>query len=179
MSFVGSRWADVGVAWSHQSVRRGFYGTFLIALGSLTPAYLPRNSPWLRLLGALHATGTPFKVLGTVLVLAGMAILVDAWFRMRPSDIPSQAGSMVYHDVRHWAVLVIWGAPFVFAPPIFSHDAYSYAARGGSSTTASIPTARARASSRVRSPTRSRGCGGSPPRPTDRSACRSSTVSSI
>lgn len=130
MSFVGSRWADVGVAWSHQSVRRGFYGTFLIALGSLTPAYLPRNSPWLRLLGALHATGTPFKVLGTVLVLAGMAILVDAWFRMRPSDIPSQVGSMVYHDVRHWAVLVIWGAPFVFAPPIFSHDAYSYAAQG-------------------------------------------------
>ena len=130
MRFIATRWVELGDAWGHRSVRMGFFGTLLIVIGSLTPAYLPRNSPWWRLLRALQATGTPFKVLGTVLVLAGMALLVDSWFRMRPTEGAEANGSMVYHHVRHWAVLALWGAPFAFAPPIFSHDAYSYAAQG-------------------------------------------------
>lgn len=121
--------ASVRRAWSVRNVRRGAYGTTLIALGSLTPAYLPQNSPWWRMLRWLHLTGTPARILGTLLVMAGLALLVDAWFRMRP-DAQGRGALVAYHQLKHWAVLGIWGAPFLLAPPIFSHDAYSYAAQG-------------------------------------------------
>lgn len=111
------------------NVRCGFYGTLLIALGSLSPAYLPYSSPWLAPLRSIHFTGTPAKIIGTVLVLAGLGLLVDAWFKLRPISGTNQA-AVVYHQLRHWAVLAIWSLPFLAAPPIFSHDAYSYAAQG-------------------------------------------------
>lgn len=121
-------WSSLRDAWAVRNVRRGAYGTLLIVLGSLTPAYLPQNSPWWRPLRWLHLTGTPFKLLGTLAVLAGLALLVDAWFRLRP--IEESDGMTVWHQLKHWAVLAIWGIPFLLAPPIFSHDAYSYAAQG-------------------------------------------------
>lgn len=116
-------------AWKVPTVRRGFHGTLLIALGALSPAYLPMSSPFWRPLQFLHLTGTPVKVIGTLLSLAGIGLLVDAWFKLRPiagTDQPMVA----YHHLRHWAVLVVWSAPFLIAPPIFSQDAYSYAAQG-------------------------------------------------
>ncbi len=114
-------------AWSVASVRRGFLGTLAIALGSLSPAYLPRSSPWWGPLRAMHLTGTPMRILGTVLVLAGLGMLVSAWFSLRP--VPGNPHG-VGPDLPYWAVLVIWSLPFLLAPPIFSHDAYSYAAQG-------------------------------------------------
>ncbi len=117
----GRVWHDVAVAWRSRSVRLGLVGTVLITLGSLTPAYLPQSSPWwgqLRVLGLDTIWG---RALGTALVVVGTALLMEAWFRLRPR---------VYHFTKHWAILVIWSAPFLFAPPIFSHDAYSYAAQG-------------------------------------------------
>jgi alpha-1,6-mannosyltransferase len=62
--------------------------------------------------------------------MVGLFLLLDAWFRLRPKDGASEADVYAYHHVRHWAILLIWGAPFLLAPPIFSHDAYSYAAQG-------------------------------------------------
>ena len=125
---LGLHWSSVRGAWAVRNVRRGFHGTLLIALGSLTPAYLPRSSALMGPLRAAHLTGAPFRLLGTVAVLAGLALLVDAWFRLRPSD--AGGTPVAWRDLKHWAVLGIWGAPFLLAPPIFSHDAYSYAAQG-------------------------------------------------
>lgn len=102
-------------------VQLGTFATFMILLGSLTPAYLPQNSPWWRYVRALHLDGLPGKLGGTLLVLAGLTLLTQAWLGMRES---------VYEGVKHWAVLAWWSLPLVFGPPVFSHDAYSYAAQG-------------------------------------------------
>jgi len=126
---AGARHALAG-AWRVRSVRRGFYGTLAIAVGSLSPAYLPRSSPWWTPLNTLHFNGVGARVVGTLLVLAGIGVLVDAWFQLRPIRGAEGDGGLVYHRLRHWAILAIWGAPFLFAPPILSQDAYSYAAQG-------------------------------------------------
>ena len=116
-------------AWRVRTVRRGFYATLAIAVGSLSPAYLPRSSPWWTPLNTLHFNGGGARVVGTLLVLAGIGVLVDAWFQLRPIR-GAQGSATVYHQLRHWAILAIWGAPFLLAPPILSQDAYSYAAQG-------------------------------------------------
>lgn len=127
---------DVWSCWHVKVVRRGFYGTALIALGALSPAYLPRVSPWWRLLDAIGFTGTWARLIGTAITMMGALLLTDAWLRVRPhrraggGTLGAAENLQAYHHLKHWAVLVIWGLPFLLAPPIFSHDAYSYAAQG-------------------------------------------------
>ncbi len=114
-------WHDVATAWSFRPVKHGFAATVMITLGSLTPAYLPQETPLWTPLRALNFDSEWGRAVGTILVVAGAALLMEAWFSLRPA---------VYNFTKHWAVLVIWGLPFLLAPPIFSHDAYSYAAQG-------------------------------------------------
>ncbi|MGA4669404.1 polyprenol phosphomannose-dependent alpha 1,6 mannosyltransferase MptB [Propionibacteriaceae bacterium Y1923] len=125
---AAARWDQLISAWRIAPVRRGFVGTVLITIGSFTPAYLPQASPFWPLMRWAHLDNPVFKVLGTLLVLGGVGLLVSAWFRLRPWG--DDRDVELYRHVRHWAVLLIWGAPFLLAPPIFSHDAYSYAAQG-------------------------------------------------
>lgn len=112
---------DLLAAWKVAAVRRGFLGSCLLFLGSLTPAYLPQNSPWWEPMRALGLDNWFAKAAGTAMVVAAVALLVEAWFKLRPST---------YHDIKHWAILSWWVLPLLFAPPIFSHDAYAYAAEG-------------------------------------------------
>lgn len=112
---------DLAQAWRYPAVRRGLLGTTCIFVGSLTPAYLPQNSPWWGPIRDFGLDNWPARVVGTGLVVIGIALLVSAWFRLRPS---------LYLHVKHWAICLIWSAPLIFAPPIFSHDAYGYAALG-------------------------------------------------
>ncbi|MGC3956361.1 MAG: polyprenol phosphomannose-dependent alpha 1,6 mannosyltransferase MptB [Propionicimonas sp.] len=112
---------DLAQAWRYPAVKRGFVGTLCIFIGSLTPAYLPQNSPWWGPMRALGLDAWPFRVLGTAVVIAGMGLLVSAWFGLRPT---------LYHDIKHWTIFGIWSAPLLISPPTFSHDAYGYAALG-------------------------------------------------
>ncbi|MBK8460027.1 MAG: polyprenol phosphomannose-dependent alpha 1,6 mannosyltransferase MptB [Micropruina sp.] len=112
---------DVGHAWKLGPVKQGFIATSLLHVGSLTPAYLPQNSPWWEPIRALSLDVWPAKLVGTALVIAAVALLIDAWFKLRPT---------LYHEVKHWPICLIWSLPLLLAPPIFSHDAYSYAAQG-------------------------------------------------
>ncbi len=128
--WISSRWRSLVEAWLVGNVRRGLLGTVLISLGSLSPAYLPRNSPWWQMLTDAQISGWPTRLAGTVVTMVGLFLLLDAWFRLRPRMSTRSAEEYAYHHVRHWAILLIWGAPFLLAPPIFSHDAYSYAAQG-------------------------------------------------
>lgn len=142
-------------AWRVKDVRRGLYGTLGIAIGALSPALLPRSSPWWNLLSPLHANGMAWRIGGTVLTMLGALLLVDAWFRLRPVGLaagqpfhgPPRArlrhwwqslndpeapvtGAMGRLPCHGWAVLFWWVLPLLAAPPVFSQDAYSYAAQG-------------------------------------------------
>ena len=87
-------WADVVTAWRVRAVKEGFLATCLLFLGSLTPAYLPQNSPWWEPIRALGWDTGPAKVIGTAMVVAAVVLLVDAWFRLRPG---------LYLDFKPWA----------------------------------------------------------------------------
>lgn len=108
-------------AFAIPAVRRGMIGSALIAIGSITPAFLPENSPWWALLGGIQHFWFA-KVLGTLAALAGVALIMQAWLALRP-----RPGSPI---VGFRAVLMLWSFPMLLAPPVFSHDAYAYAAEG-------------------------------------------------
>lgn len=108
-------------AFAEPAVRRGMVGAALIAVGSITPAFLPENSPWWELLGAVQHFWLA-KLLGTLAALAGVALIMQAWMALRPRPAAPVVGFR--------AVLVLWSFPMLLAPPVFSHDAYAYAAEG-------------------------------------------------
>ncbi len=130
LKFCKDRVVDVFQAIKCHNVLIGLLGTILITLGSLTPAYLPSNSPIWRAMAKYQLHAQSVTVVGTLLVLAGVGLLVYGWFKMRPLKGLNQQETAAYLGLKHWAVLGIWGLPFYLAPPIFSHDAYSYAAQG-------------------------------------------------
>ncbi len=113
-------------AWGARAVRFGFLGSVCILIGTLSPAYLPQVSPVWAVLNELHWDGAVFKVLGTVFTMVGLALLLETWLRLRPA----RRRAMGSPQLRHWAVLAIIASPLLIAPPVFSHDAYSYAAQG-------------------------------------------------
>lgn len=121
-------WAEIVAAWRVPAVRRGLLATVLVTLGSLSPAYLTHRSWLYEIQDRAGIVGMPSQLVGTISTMAGLILLLDAWLRLRPRR--STPGEYAYANIRHWAILLIWGLPFFLAPPIFSHDAYSYAAQG-------------------------------------------------
>ena len=113
--------AAVEGAWAVAAVREGTLGSCFILVGSLTPAFLPEDNAfthvWL-LRELQHGAG---RVLATAVLLLGVLILLRAWLRLHPRDDGI--------DVSR-ATLALWGLPLLLAPPLFSSDAYSYAAQG-------------------------------------------------
>jgi hypothetical protein len=113
-------------SWADPMVRRGTVGTSLVAAGSISPAFLPGDTfetPVSPLIGrfGLEWLGTGAgRVFTTVLLAVGLALLVDAWLRMRPVH-GRKAPSLAW---------LLWSLPIMLAPPLFSRDAYSYAAQG-------------------------------------------------
>lgn len=117
---------DLKQAASTRAVWFGFLGSLGILVGSLSPAYLPQASPMWDVLRGLGIDGDTTKIVGSVATLGGLGLLLEAWFRLRPA----RRRAAGHPQLRHWAVLAIVAAPLALGPPIFSHDAYSYAAHG-------------------------------------------------
>lgn len=117
---------DLKQAAETRAVWTGALGSVGILLGSLSPAYLPQASPVWDVLRDLGIEGPTTRWVGTIATLLGLALLLESWFRLRPSR--RQAKGLP--QLRHWAVLLIVAFPLMVGPPIFSHDAYSYAAHG-------------------------------------------------
>ncbi len=122
---AGTRWqlllVDLRQAWSIAAVRRGLLGMALIGAGAMSPAFLPPDSTVLQDLHLTWLAWGPLRFALTIVLLAGVLLLLDAWLRLRP-----RPGQPALPAVT-WA---LWSIPILFAPPLFSRDAYSYAAQG-------------------------------------------------
>ena len=102
-------------AWRSRVVLEGFIGTGLITAGSLTPAYLPLNSPWWSRLGRMGLVGPTWRVVGTALALLGVGLLIDSWLRLRPGRQWERPRG-IRAGMHPWAVLGVWGLPLLLAP---------------------------------------------------------------
>lgn len=110
------------VAWRDGRVRWGFLASVLMTLGSYTALFLPRINPLQGVPGLRWLLEPEGTLLATVVLMAATIGLATAWLRVRPrEDRPTP-------PMR--ATIVWWSLPLLAAPPLFSHDAYSYAAVG-------------------------------------------------
>ncbi|MGW0947947.1 polyprenol phosphomannose-dependent alpha 1,6 mannosyltransferase MptB [Streptomyces sp. NPDC002623] len=96
----------------------GLAGTATLALGGETAGALPARE--------LLAPSSVHAVLGLVGVYFGLVLLTAAWILLgrlvRSLDPPTPRELVL--------VLVVWAAPLLIAPPLFSRDVYSYLAQG-------------------------------------------------
>lgn len=108
-------------AWAWPQVRQGFLAMLLIALGAFSPAFMPADAPLYDIPFFGRLLTEPARFAATAIVLVGLLQLLDAWLRLRPADGVPTAPSVAW---------VWWSIPILLTPPLFSRDAYSYAAQG-------------------------------------------------
>ncbi|MFF0387087.1 polyprenol phosphomannose-dependent alpha 1,6 mannosyltransferase MptB [Kitasatospora sp. NPDC004615] len=96
----------------------GLLGSLALAVGALSAGARSAADTG----PALRASGGA----GTVLVFAGLAVLVAAWMLMgRPADGQPPPDERWLNVTLTW-----WVAPLLLVPPLFSRDVYSYLAQG-------------------------------------------------
>lgn len=110
---------------------RGIAGSVLVLLGGLVVSTLPRSAPILQVEALADLRGAEAgRMLGLAVVLTGLGLLAAAWLRLcryvatAHGDAREDALALVRHAT------VVWSAPLVVAPPLFSRDGWSYAAQG-------------------------------------------------
>lgn len=110
---------------------RGFVGSVLVLLGGLVVSTLP-PSTWLmhhEVLVELRGAEAG-RMLGLTVVLLGLGILAAEWLSLcrHVALAEGEEREDAVNLVRHAAI--VWSAPLVLAPPLFSRDGWSYAAQG-------------------------------------------------
>jgi len=112
-------------------VTRGVTGSCLVLIGGLGVSTLPPSSPLLQsgMLEAIRGAQAG-RMSALFLVLVGLGLLASAWLALCRHVALAQ-GEDRYDalDLVRFAGLV-WSAPLVLAPPLFSRDGWSYAAQG-------------------------------------------------
>src|ERR1044072_950032 len=96
----------------------GLVGSAVLALGGETAGALP--------VGDLLAAASARAALGLVCVYFGVVLLIAAWAllgRVVRGPRPPTPRALL-------GVLVVWAAPLLLAPPLFSRDVYSSPAQG-------------------------------------------------
>ncbi len=110
----------------------GFIAMVLVVSGcsfTNSPFKLDLTSTWFFGEPSASAVGTASQtkyILSIVLVYGGLLLLMRVWLRL--------AEVMKLHPGARlkslWWMLLMWAAPMVIAPPLFSRDVFSYAAQG-------------------------------------------------
>jgi alpha-1,6-mannosyltransferase len=110
----------------------GFVAMNLILLGSsftASPFKLDMAGTWFFGEPSSSPTGAPSVtryMLSVVMVYGGLVLLMRVWLRL--AEIVKLHGGATLR--RLWWMLLVWAAPMIVAPPVFSRDVYSYAAQG-------------------------------------------------
>lgn len=106
-------------------------GSVLVLLGGLVVSTLPPSAPLLETELLLDLRGAEAgRMAGLTLVLLGLGLLAGQWLSLcrhvalAEGDDRDDALALVRHAT------VVWCAPLVLAPPLFSRDGWSYAAQG-------------------------------------------------
>jgi len=120
-------------------VGSGVIGSALVLAGGLVVSVLPWSTPLAAapVLGALRGSLSG-RMAGTVVVAAGLVLLGSAWWRLLAatraptgSDPAVEPGPSPQERLRRVRTAAIaWSLPLLVAPPLFSRDAWSYAAQG-------------------------------------------------
>ncbi len=112
-------------------VARGFAGGVLVLIGGLVISTLPRSTALMQitLLQSLRGAEAG-RMIGLAVVLMGLGLYAAAWLRLcrhvaraRGADRDDALALVRY-------ATVVWSAPLILAPPLFSRDGWSYAAQG-------------------------------------------------
>ncbi|WP_240617490.1 polyprenol phosphomannose-dependent alpha 1,6 mannosyltransferase MptB [Nocardioides speluncae] len=111
---------------------RGLIGSVLVLLGGLVVSTLPESAALMQfhILQELRGHGAG-RMLGLAFVMLGLGMLGAAWLALcryvsheKNNVEPDEALSLVRHAT------LVWSAPLLLAPPLFSRDGWSYAAQG-------------------------------------------------
>jgi hypothetical protein len=110
----------------------GFVAMVLILMGGSftnSPFKFDLASTWFFGEPSAGAVGTPSLtrlVLAIVFMYGGLLLLMRVWLRLA-EVLKLHPGSSLR---SLWWMLLIWAAPMIVAPPLFSRDVFSYAAQG-------------------------------------------------
>lgn len=103
----------------------GLIGAVLVAAGSLVTSVVP-DSSWLASIPLRSSLAG--RMTGLAVVVAGLGLMVRGWLTIGRRVLATPADQRHRHRVGRVAVL--WAAPLLLGPPLFSRDAWSYAAQG-------------------------------------------------
>ncbi|QYJ03824.1 polyprenol phosphomannose-dependent alpha 1,6 mannosyltransferase MptB [Nocardioides panacisoli] len=110
---------------------RGFTGSLLVLVGGLGVATLPPTAPLLAWETVTDVRNSELgRMTALTVVLVGLGLVASAWLalcrRVALADGDDRGAGLLL--VRH--AMVLWSAPLLLAPPLFSRDGWSYAAQG-------------------------------------------------
>lgn len=112
-------------------IQRGLTGSFLVLLGGLVVSTLPGSAPVVGFapLALLRQTEVG-RMVGLTVVLLGLGLLASAWLTL--CRRVARLGVLQWGEGVALArfATVVWSAPLLVAPPLFSRDGWSYAAQG-------------------------------------------------
>ncbi|MDX2968676.1 polyprenol phosphomannose-dependent alpha 1,6 mannosyltransferase MptB [Kribbella solani] len=105
-------------------VVRGVVGAVVVAVASLVTSVVPPSS-WV---AALPVTGDlrhslAGRMLGLTFMVAGLGLMAWAWLTVGRRVMAGERLPLLRY-------VAYWSAPLLLAPPLFSRDAWSYAAQG-------------------------------------------------
>jgi alpha-1,6-mannosyltransferase len=110
---------------------RGFAGGLLVLIGGVVISTLPESTALMQITLLQELRGAEVgRMAGLTVVLVGLGLYAAAWLRLcrhvaRAEGVDREDALAL---VRH--ATVVWSAPLVLAPPLFSRDGWSYAAQG-------------------------------------------------
>ena len=132
----------------------GFVGAALIALGGLGAGSTRLHDP---LLESLHLSWLRFGhglVVSSVLLWAGVALMLLAWLAGPPGGHPAGTGEATEPESVSVYTMVattgFWLFPLLLSVPLFSRDTYSYLAQGALLRDGFDPTRSDRSRTRTR-----------------------------